>query len=372
MRHPLLLLLAAGVLTACAETTPPLAPDREGDLLSGQGLGPPSTRNITAVRLDFSHGVDIDEQGRVVGFNQTRTGVRGVLWIPSSRRGTSGSITDLGDLGGGQTFASGINEEGLITGESADATAHLPFIWNGGIHALGKPAEAAGGFADDLSDATGGIRYVAGRIDLPAGHRAAVWTLSGTGDADFAVEPYLLPGLRDDNRGQAFAVNAAGTVVGDALDNTGLNQPVRWTLSGSTWTPQKLDLSGGTHGQAFDVNESGAAVGVNYSATCARALVWAAGSTTPTALQDLTGGSCSIAWAINQAGQITGEARNARGWTRAVLWIPQAAGGYSILDLGSGAPGRGLNEPEADASGVLVLQVVGGSGRAKLWKVKLP
>jgi len=370
MRRPLLLLLAAGILTACAETTPPLAPDRDGDLINSQGLGPPSTRNITAVRLDFDRAFDIDEQGRVVGDDASRrAGVRGVLWTPLTRRGTTGSIIYLSDLGGGETVASGINEEGLITGGSA----HQPFIWNGGIHALGKPEGATGGFADDLSDPSGGIRYVAGRIELPAGNRAAVWTLSGTEAADFAVEPYLLPGFRDDNRGQAFAVNAAGTVVGDALDDTGLHQPTRWTLSNSEWTPQQLGLlDEATSGQAFDVNAFGAAVGVNYSTACVRGVAWAAGSTTPTALQDLAGGFCSFAWAINDAGQITGSARDVRGRNQAVLWIPNAEGGFSILALSRlGGEGRGLNEPQADGSGALVLEVVGGPG-ATLYKVKLP
>jgi uncharacterized membrane protein len=370
MRRPLLLLLAAGILTACAETSPPLAPDREGDLNNGLGLGPPKTRNITTVNLRFSQGIDIDEEGRVVGYDQSRTGISGVLWTPSSPRGTSGSITDLGSLGGTETFAFGINEEGLITGGSNNHA----FVWNGSINALTEPAGAAASFADDVSDPSSGTRYVAGRIDFSDGSRAAVWRLSGS---DLEVAPDLLPGLRADNAGQAFAVNAAGTAVGDALDDTGLNQPVRWTLSGSTWTPQKLDLSGGTYGQAFDVNAAGVAVGYqrNTAGCDRRGLVWAPGSTTPTALQDLDGGPCSVAWAINNAGHITGSARDAfppPGRNQAVLWIPIEGGGYSILALSRlGGEGRGLNEPVPDASGIKILEVVGGPG-ATLWKVKLP
>jgi hypothetical protein len=363
MRRPLLLLLAAGILTACAETSPPLAPDGEGDLNNVQGLGSPKTRNITTVSLRFSQAIDIDEEGRVVGFDQSRTGTRGVLWTPSSPRGTSGSITDLGSLGGTETFAFGINDEGLITGGSNNHA----FVWNGSINALTEPAGATGSFADDVSDPSSGTRYVAGRIDFSGGSRAAVWRLSG---ADLEAAPDLLPGLRPDNAGQAFAANADGTVVGDAVDATGLHQPARWTLSNSTWTVEKLDLSAGTSGQAFDVNAFGAAVGVNYSTACVRGVAWAAGSTTPTALQDLAGGFCSFAWAINNAGQITGSARDARGRDQAVLWIPQAGGGYSILALSRlGGEGRGLNEPVPDASGVAVVEVVGGS---TLWKVKLP
>jgi uncharacterized membrane protein len=372
MRSPLFLLLAAGLLIACAETTPPLGPDREADQAKG-----PSSSNITIVDLGFTNALDINEQGRIVGWRQTSTGARAVMWTPSGFRGTSGTTTDL--LDGGESYGWGINDAGEIAGGSGDASALHAFIWNGSHHALGEPEGAVGSFAEDVGEGSAGTRYTIGRIDFASRSRAAIWQVTGA-DLD-GLTPLLLPGLSDHNVDQAIGTNGNGTIVGSATGAESNWLPARWTLSESGWDVVQLPLlPGATYGQAFDVNVDRVAVGFNgqtNSTSCSRGTVWA-GDTPPTALPDLAGRTCSIAWAVNDAGQIAGQARDSRGRNQPVLWTWKPGGGYSVLALGLlkgtfSGEGRGLNEPLPDGSGALVLEVVGAIGnRAALWKVKLP
>jgi hypothetical protein len=375
MRSPLLLLLPTALLIACGETAP-LAPADNSDLAKGGG-GRPAASNITAVSLGFTQANDIDEYGRVVGWNQSRAPTQAFLWTPATRRATTGSGGVLPGVTGSNTYATGINEAQQIAGVFTGATAEHAVFWNAtALNQLGDGG-GSGGAADDISDplTSGGDRLVVGHGDGP--FQAAVWRVTSAGGFS---GPVTLPGA--EAGGQAIGVNSSGTIVGDLESPTSL-LPQRWTPSttGTGWVQSTLDLlPGSTSGQALGVNADGAAVGFNTAASgCNHGVAWAQSSSTAIPLQDLTGGSCSFAWSINRAGQITGSARDARGRQQAVLWTPlESGGGYSILAL-TGAKsaatgeGHGLNEPEMDGSGNRSVEVVGTSGgRATLWKVKLP
>lgn len=335
--------------------------------------------------LGFGFAQDIDEQGRVIGFDQTSALLQGKLWRPASIRGTVGTISDLGDLGGGEGYALGINEALQIAGGSSDAAGFHATLWEGTTpHLLTEPAGATGGFGNDISDQLAdGSRLVAGIADFPAASRPTLWRTSGSGGGLTTLGTEVLPGLVAGGSGQASGVSASGLVVGDAVSTgSDLVQPVKWSLAGSTWVVTALGLlPNQTYGQALDVNAGGTAVGHNGSGGvgCNRGVVWPANSPTPTGLPDLANGPCSMAYAINDAGQITGWAVDAGHRAHAVLWQPAGGGAYSILNLEElrgtrSSEGRGLNEPQPDGSGGQVLEVVGvsGSSRATLWKVRLP
>jgi hypothetical protein len=373
MRWPLFLFVPAALISACSET-PPLAP-RNGSDFAKSGNAGPTAGNITAVSLGFTIANDIDEYGRVIGWDQSRVPTRAFLWTPASRRGTTGSAATLTGVAGSDTYALGINEAQQVAGVFMGATTTHAVFWNAGVlNHLGE-AGGLGSAADDLSDPlTSGDRLVVGHGEGP--FRAAVWRVTSTGGFS---GPETLPGA--ESGGQAIAVNGSGTIVGDAESPT-MIIPLRWTLSttGPGWNRAALGLlPGTTRGQALGVNADGAAVGFNGASTgCSRGVTWAASSATAIPLQDLAGGGCSFAWSINRAGQITGSARDVRGRQQAVLWVPLQTGGYSIVALGgvkgvSQGEGRGLNEQEIDGSGVRTVEVVGSSGGlGTLWKVKLP
>jgi uncharacterized membrane protein len=371
-------------LSACADEHQPTSPSAV--VVSDHGRPSGGASPVVAiVGLGFAVGADVDEQGQAVGWDLPNGIFHARLWAPAVTRGTVGTITDLPELSGGQSYALGLNEAHQIAGGSADATAFRAVVWDGtALHALGEPTGAIGSSADDISDQLADqSRLVAGRVDLATVSRPAVWRISGTAAGFSVLSVALLPGLRPDGAGQAIAASANGVVVGDA-ETTGsdLPSPVRWNFSGSTWSLTALGLlPNQTFGQVLDVNSSGIAVGHNGSAGagCSHGAVWPPDGVTPTVLQDLAGGSCSFAWAINDAGEITGSARDARGRNHAVLWRPAGSGGYSILNLGElrgtrSSEGRGLNEPQPDGTGGQILEVVGvsGSSRGTLWKVRLP
>lgn len=381
MRYcPLLLLI--GFLFACQEASSPVAPTSDPEAGAQTANKRPGGGNIVIVNLGFTAALDVDEQGRVVGWNSGRKGAQAVVWTPVTARATTGRLTVLSGLGG-DTYAWGLNDGSDITGGSTAGTNLHAVVWSSGaLHSIGEPAGAVGGFAEDVTDAlSDGTRLVAGRSDFPTAIRPTVWRVSGTGSSLAVVGMDMLPGFGTDGSGQAIGINSSGLVVGDAETAGSDPQPARWTLSGTSWSITALGLlPGQTYGQVLGVSSTGDAVGFNRrpsGTACARGAVWPATTTEPRPLQDLAGGFCSIAWAINAAGQITGSARDSQGRDQAVLWLPTGTGTYTILALGnipgaSRSEGRGLNSPQSDGTGGTVVEVVGHSGPAALWKVKLP
>jgi hypothetical protein len=378
-------LFALALLTACGAEGPPTGVDVEPQLGSGnkpQQGGP----SVTIVDLGFSLAFDIDNAGRVVGW-QGAGPYRSVLWDPAT-----GQATDLGTLGGSQANALAINDALQIAGSAEDATGFRPAVWDAGAwRALPDAGGPVGGAAEDISDgpASDGGHWAVGSIfgwSVPA-----IWRITGAG-AGFAISgPFSLP-VPNAERALALAVNASGTAAGywmavriispTTSDTSPL--PAVWTTAdGGSWQRTALPLPAGeTRGSAFDVNAAGTLVGQSSRVrSCGQGWVWASPTAAPTSLSDLAGGTCSAPWAINDAGYITGFAQDAQRRSQAVLWIPQGSG-YTIKALGrlkgtTGAGARGLNEPRIGTAGTKVVEVVGysqsSSGpRATLWRVTVP
>jgi uncharacterized membrane protein len=341
------------------------------------------------VDLGFSTALDVDNAGRVVGWQGSCCAGpwRSVVWDPAT-----GQATDLGTLGGSEALALAINEALQIAGSTEDATGLRPAMWDAGTwRALPDAGGPVGGAAEDISDepATDGSHWAVGEISnwsVPA-----IWRVTGAG-AGFGVSgPFSLP-VPNAERALALAVNASGTAAGYWMavrissptrsDTSSL--PAAWTTAdGASWQPRALPLPAGqTGGSAVDVNAGGTLVGHSSGPLgCGQGLVWAAPTAAPTSLSDLAGGTCSWPEAINDAGYITGGAQDARRRSHAVLWIPQGSG-YTIKALGrlkgtGSSGGRGLNEPRIGTAGTKVVEVVGASQassgpRATLWRVTVP
>ena len=107
----------------------------------------------------------------------------------------------------------------------------------------------------------------------------------------------------------AHAINDAGLVAGDALQNNSHFIPVLW--NGSTQTPLQVGASG--YGEANGINASGRAVGfaqLNNGATYG--VLWN-GSGNGTLLSTL-GGGMSNPFAIDDAGVIDGRSTDTKGY----------------------------------------------------------
>ncbi|MBZ5560498.1 MAG: Ig-like domain repeat protein [Acidobacteriia bacterium] len=276
------------------------------------------------------------------------------------------TIVDLGAINGGEnSSANAINSAGHVAGGAYDAsyTIQHPVMWvNGAIADLGLPCADCSATALGINDND----QVVGMTNVPGGYRGFLWQ-----NGAFT----LLPPLPADQNSIARAINIHGAIVGQSISPNGTSQPVMWVNG----VPQGLGVFGGNpFGSAFGINDAGQVVGQAAVADGGlHAFLWQGGVMTdlgqpadPGACGDLSSATAingageiagwiltndcryvalrwiagvrqelpplapanqySVPAGINSAGDIVGNATNANGAVRAVLWRNGA-----ILDLGT-------------------------------------
>src|SRR4051812_41694368 len=113
-----MLILPLGIsLSACDDTVQPTTSAEPAAPLAKKR----TATGITITDLGLGRAEDIDDGGRIVGGRGSSSGpLHAFLWTPTTSRGTVGSFTDLGDLGGGASQARAINAHSQIAGSSTD------------------------------------------------------------------------------------------------------------------------------------------------------------------------------------------------------------------------------------------------------------
>lgn len=227
-------------------------------------------------------------------------------------------LIDLGVFEAGwKTVADKINERGQIVGYAY--TKNRPFscavFWDsdGRMINIGESLGLLASYAYGLNNSG----QVVGYYWMPGenGHTVAYrWSLK-----DGAV---LLPPLEEGQNCQAFAINDAGQVAGEASIQ-GTNRPVVWDRDGSI---RRLGMLPGHIGiWVSDINNRGQVAGVlwvdDYT-PCAT--LWDTDGSV-VKLDNIPGGTWSIAKAINNKGEIAGYARAGDDYFHAVIWTPAAA-----------------------------------------------
>jgi len=272
--------------------------------------------------------------------------------------GWSQSITWLGTLGGHESYAYGVSDNGVVVGWSRNADGQLrAFRWtaSGGMQDLGT---LPGGTWSEAYGVSADGAVVVGVARIAAGqYRAFRWTASGgmrdldtlggccstayavSADGSVVVgasgrafrwENGVMQdlGTLGSNQSRAYGVSADGSVVvGVAFNAAVRERAFRWTASGGM-----LDLGtlGGDRSYAYGVSADGAVV-VGRATNAAgqwRAFRWQNG-----VMQDLgtLGGDWSYAYGVSADGAVVvGEARNAAGRWRAFRWT--ASGGMEDLN----------------------------------------
>ena len=248
-----------------------------------------------------SFGNGLNAGGQVAGASYTTgdAAYHAFLWKPATPNGASGTKTDLGTLGGTQSFGNGLNASGQVTGESfttGDAATHA-FLW--------KPTTPGG---------ASGTMYNLG-------------TLGGTNS-------------------HGYGINATGQVTGDS-DRTGdsTTHAFLWkpsTPNGTSGTMHDLGSLGGTESDGGAINASGQVSGSSLTTGDAayHAFLWK--PTTPNGtsgtMHDLLtlGGTESFGGTINASGQVAGFSYTTGDAAyHAYLWTPTTPNGTSgtMLDL---------------------------------------
>lgn len=243
------------------------------------------------------------------------------------------TITDLGDLGGGQAMAQDINQAGTVVGSAATGlnTGNYSNVW----HAFSWD----NGTLTDLGTLPGGSVSSGNAVN----NRGQVVGYSDTANGEY--HGFLWSsGTMTDLVGMYWpmGINASGQVVGFANTASGV---ALWsqgtlidlgTLPGGTWSG--LDFFG-----AGMINNRGQVVGYGDTASGEiHAFLWSGG--TMTDLGTLPGGTYSYATSINNQGQVVGYGDTANFEVHAFLWERGTMTDLGTLPGGTFATATAIND----------------------------
>lgn len=152
----------------------------------------------------YSFAYSINSAGQVVGYSETTDfKERAFIWTPTVPNGTTGTITDLGALGGTYSYAYGVNDLGHVVGQAflsgdGEGRAFLrttgPGLIDlgklGGTYSEAKAINELGQVVGNSDSATGvrGFVYLDGQMYdlnalLPAGHGWTITAADGINDS---------------------------------------------------------------------------------------------------------------------------------------------------------------------------------------------
>jgi probable HAF family extracellular repeat protein len=296
----------------------------------------------------FSQAFWVNDQGRSVGvstYNAIGTNeppYKAVKWVD---RATPHQIIDLGTLGGSYSFAQAINNGDVAVGWALNltpatkniwedypypfATQQRAVVWDLGpvavdLGTLGGPSAWATAINDNgqiigqsfTAVANGVPRHAAGWF-FTRPQAGFIWENGKMTDLGNLGGTWALP-IRINNQGQVIGYM---TTPGDSSVH-----PFFWEQG----VLKDLGTFGGSEGHANAINDAGEVVGGASSPNGFRAFLWKNG-----VMQNLgTLGPDSQAWAINSKTQVVGTSGNNDQDLRAFLW----ENGGPMLDLNELVP----------------------------------
>lgn len=218
---------------------------------------------------------------------------------------------DLGTLGGSSSFARGMNDAGVVVGDSAVGSGNLhAFIYRPWARQMADLSPNAA-FASANAVSNSGLAVGVNKLDESAYCGSAV--IWDTNNGRLTVLPDLEPGLQF-ACSQAIAVNDQGVVVGSSNTNGGYSLPVLWKNGKLV----SLGSLGGSGGFATAINAQGVVVGQSRTAGDEfHGFIWKNGVMTD--IGTLGGDTVTVS-GINSRCQVVGYGPTASGALHAFLW----------------------------------------------------
>ncbi len=279
----------------------------DGALYPYFGQGGVVVEDIRPGEVESVLAMAVDEEHLYVAGSHWRIEKRTKVAPPSPPPQTS--LTWLGTLGGEESYAYDVSDNGIVVGRAEDALGrYRPFRWSaaGGMQDLGTLG-GEWGYATGISADGTSITGAAGNAEGLS--RAFRWSPAGMQDL----------GTLGGTRSWAWGISADGSVIiGDAFTPEEVPHAFRW-VEGSGM--QDLGTLGGDWSSAEGVSENGlVVVGTSRTSNSPHAFRW----TSETGMQDLgtLGGVDSAAYGVSADGSVVvGGARTSEGREQAFQWL---------------------------------------------------